>query len=519
MNRLASTVVLALAGLSLASGCVSSPWLSQSEAVHRNSSTLGDNAAALPLTDRSDDADRSTAEISSGHDGSDLDRSDRDRSDRDREMHEMVAELKKLGTLDAEAQKSLLEDLNNIQPSIWPAYLAQMRAAMAYQQRAKEQRMSEQPPAPNASQGLAGESPAASATFAAGQPPTHRSPTHQPMLENGTAWETALREMTLGKTARRELAAFGIHSAKPPLPATSHTSISDPERALRRTVARPPQAKNDVEATRIGHDPTARRAVVAASYTQPTPYTPDNSHAWQRHVAEAAYVLESRLARRESTEIDDEADTEDQARLRLLYLLAGRREDAFRPIRSAAPALSEFWSNELYGLDTFLDTQAIADPADRTVRAKEAFDEANSRLGAAAPSLAVHSVAFCSDIDSFGRTTRFDTYDFQPNQEVLVYAEVDNFTTRPTTDGFHTSLAISYRIFDNEQRPVAQHDFPPAEDHCQSPRQDFFVSCRFRMPERIYNGEHTLKLALEDLNGNKFGESSIRFRIVEPKKR
>ena len=45
------------------------------------------------------------------------------------------------------------------------------------------------------------------------------------------------------------------------------------------------------------------------------------------------------------------------ARLRLLYTVAGRQEDAARPILDAAPATQAFLSKELEGLGLWLDAE------------------------------------------------------------------------------------------------------------------------------------------------------------------
>ena len=65
----------------------------------------------------------------------------------------------------------------------------------------------------------------------------------------------------------------------------------------------------------------------------------------------------------------------------MLYLLAGRREDALQPIPGAPPAEQEFWTKQLYGLGLWLDTQRNPDPARRAGEAKQALGDALARLG------------------------------------------------------------------------------------------------------------------------------------------
>jgi hypothetical protein len=135
-----------------------------------------------------------------------------------------------------------------------------------------------------------------------------------------------------------------------------------------------------------------------------------------------------------------------------------------------------------------------------------------ARLGEAAP-LVVRNLAFCTAVQSYGSVTPFKKCDFAPDQEVLLYAEVDNFRAEPTAKGFHTSLRSSYQIFDSRGQRVAEHEFSAIEEHCQNPRRDFFIGYHLRLPKRIYPGQHTLKLTVEDLKSHKIGESSVDLAV------
>jgi len=90
--------------------------------------------------------------------------------------------------------------------------------------------------------------------------------------------------------------------------------------------------------------------VVNASYDLP-------AGDWQTSLEGAIRALESAVSKTPQTQ-DDIAR---HVRLRLLYLSAGRRDAAIQPIPAAPPATQEFWSKELYGLATWLDTQRTAD--------------------------------------------------------------------------------------------------------------------------------------------------------------
>lgn len=146
----------------------------------------------------------------------------------------------------------------------------------------------------------------------------------------------------------------------------------------------------------------------------------------------------------------------------------------------------------------------------RLAAAKEELEKLSEPLP-----LAVRNLAFCTEIQSYGCTKRFEKYEFQPNEATLLYAEVENFVSEPTPEGYHTSLKSSYRIFDTHGQCVADHGFVATEEYCQNPRRDFFIGYRLRLPEDIGPGKYRLYLSIEDLNCQKTGQAEIEFEIVK----
>lgn len=229
---------------------------------------------------------------------------------------------------------------------------------------------------------------------------------------------------------------------------------------------------------------------------------------WEQLVKAAIEKLEKRKKQR----LDSELDEEDEARLRMLYLIADRRDDAVRVIASLEPEMQEFWSKQLFGLATLLNSDLISDRSNRLIESKRNLDEALRRLGESAP-LFVRNLAFITNVDSYGVYTPFDDYEFLPGALVLLYAEVENYRCKETARGYHTSLRNTYEIFDSSRQKVAEHEFSTNEEYCKSPRRDFYTVCEFRMPENLDPGKYVLRLTVADLNGDKAGESSITFHI------
>ena len=176
--------------------------------------------------------------------------------------------------------------------------------------------------------------------------------------------------------------------------------------------------------------------------------------------------------------------------------------------------MQEFWSQELYGLATWLDSQRVSDPSRRAGQSKPPLAAAVHRLEELAP-LVVLNLAFITEVQSYGIYKPFGKSEFTPGQELLLYAEVENFRSEDTPKGFHTVLQGSYQVFDSRGQRVAGQELNTVEEYCRNPRRDFFLAYRLSLPKRIYAGKHTLQLSLVDQKSQKIGQATIEFSVKE----
>jgi len=443
-----------------------------------------------------------------------------------------MSELQQVGALDPGAQARLLSDLQQTDPALWPLMVRQFRAALAYRRHSDS-------PGPSGAAAVQGQgvrpqagplpgrtslpSPAGQPAHTAGplagqpQPPSaacggslggangveqasyQQQPYRQPSYQQQVADQTGGAGATLAGAPpapgpSQSTAAFALAPAAASSPAHDNLHQGRPG-GVQADVARLPN--DTVRPATAGRQPAGR--------SERSGYAQD----W-RALTSAILALETDL----HGSSDQTQDLADQARLRLLYLAAGQRDSALRPISGAKPAVQDFWIKQLYGLGTWLDAQREPDESQRAGQAKQNLAEALSRLGELAP-LVVRNLAFCTEIQSFGCTTPFKSYEFTPGQLVLLYAEVDNFTSEPTPKGYHTSLRSRYRIFDAQGRCVEDQDFTVTEEYCRNRRRDFFIGYHLGLPERLAPGRYTLELTIEDLKGQKVGQSSIEFDIID----
>jgi hypothetical protein len=128
--------------------------------------------------------------------------------------------------------------------------------------------------------------------------------------------------------------------------------------------------------------------------------------------------------------------------------------------------------------------------------------------------LQIRNVSFCRQIQYFGNYERFPRDEFRPGQEVLLYAEIDNFKSEPTADGqYRTLLRSTLELLSpsGELRKVI--DFPATEDLCRNYRRDYFHNYQFVIPERLPLGPHTLKLTVFDELSGKMTSYSVNFVV------
>mgnify|MGYP001097145665 CR=1 FL=1 len=176
--------------------------------------------------------------------------------------------------------------------------------------------------------------------------------------------------------------------------------------------------------------------------------------------------------------------------------------------------MQDFWSQELYGLATWLDAERVTDASRRAGEAKIHLGAASGRLGELAP-LLVRNLTFITRVQSYGVYEPFDKNEFVPGQDVLLYAEVENFKSEETPRGFFTVLQGRYQIFDQGGRQVAEQDLSTTEEYCRNPRRDFFLGYFLRIPKGLSPGRYRLQLTVVDVKSQKVAQSSLDFTIKE----
>ncbi len=407
----------------------------------------------------------------------------------------VLAEVQELGQTDSAAQQALLDDLKKTDPSLWPQLVQVFRSSVAYRQQSAV-RLAQtgnangtQPTAPQAALSTpgGGDSPfmrqVGYETTATPNAPALRDPRSSSQILPGSA-----DGLIAPTTPTMDLAARYPDTQ---MPEAHLINVQD---------ARPVDERAPGDSV-MASGPAIQTAGQAA---EPAKFAID----WHDQLAATIRALESQTAAD-----GKRLSVDDQARLRLLYAAAGRREEA-SAVPSGTDSEQQFWNQELQGLFVVLEDAAATDPPRHTGEAAEHLRAAAAQLGQFAP-LAVKHLAFCTEVNSFGVYKPFPLYEFKPGQEVLLYAEIENFTSAATDEGYHTALHSSYQILNARGDRVAELDFAITEESCRNQRNDFFVRYFLTIPKNLPPGDYTLQLTVEDTQGHKAGQANIPLSIAK----
>ncbi|PHS00003.1 MAG: hypothetical protein COA78_24350 [Blastopirellula sp.] len=233
------------------------------------------------------------------------------------------------------------------------------------------------------------------------------------------------------------------------------------------------------------------------------------SQSWKETLATTIRRLETtakgkRLSQAEQSQL--------KIYLRMLYLMAQRKTDAVEKVKGLSTAEQDFWANLMFGMADYLQETGMSDEQ-RNLLALRSIRRAVNSLSETSP-LDVHNLHFIESVESYGRFKEFPNTQFKPNQEVLLYAEIDNLTATQVDGEFHSTLLSTYEIFDKAGQRIDYRKFPEVKDTCSTQRRDFYVPYRLYIPENLTPGDYVLELTVRDVDSNKFGEASIDFTVT-----
>lgn len=237
---------------------------------------------------------------------------------------------------------------------------------------------------------------------------------------------------------------------------------------------------------------------------------PKDPTRWTSELNQSVVALEKLL--QASTDMEPAIRMHHEMTLRILYLAQRNLEMAKRPISEATPREQEYLEHQLTAL--FHATSPDPNPSRPRHWAQVASEQKHAdRQLAALSNLQVSPPVFCTQVDGYGLVQKFDKNSFAPDQQVLLYCELENVTSQKVRDGFETKVRGTYEIRDAQGKRVVEQALPMEPDLCSNQRRDFFLVYMIYMPPNIDQGKYELILTMEDLCGNKFGTSKTEFEV------
>jgi hypothetical protein len=282
----------------------------------------------------------------------------------------------------------------------------------------------------------------------------------------------------------------------------------------------PPQALSTTPVTSSGipsTSPVSRSSEKPAA--EKTDSAADRRARLDKAREEMISALEQEIRQRRSDSTTDDELPRLEQQLRLIYLAAGRFDEAVSAVESLDASQRDAYKDLMFGLGVWISPDESRRSALRSAKVLHSLREATGQL-AATSKLEVRNLVFCERVDHFGWYSEFPKKEFQPKQQVILYAEVENFSAEQKgSAGYETELQGSYEILDSSGQIVASRQLQLDKEVCRNYRRDYFLAYRIYMPDDISAGRYRLELTVEDLKargkyqGRKLGDGVIEFTI------
>ena len=355
--------------------------------------------------------------------------------------------------------------------------------------------------------------------------PAIRLVTDLPSSQN-PAPNSASKKVAKGTIAAKNSPAENstITKTDPPAEASGFVGDQPPAKAMaaKKTESKPATPKATVKTVSASQAKEPSEAEVAQA--APTGATTDTSAVKPASsLARDPGKLEDRqlykaLVKRLSKPSPGESDADRASRLiklRYLTVLSGDVDSAVEKIEGMGEAEQEFLRHQLLGLWTMVDPSGHPVASRRITTALPQFREAAKFAGAATDSLELRSLAFCTEIESYGQIKPFPGNRFDAGQQVILYCEIENFTAKRSGEGFETHLQGSYDIFDENNKKVVTQLLPADKQLSANYLRDYFIAYQMHLPKQLAPGTYRLQLTMEDVQGKKYGQVSIPLEIAK----
>lgn len=247
------------------------------------------------------------------------------------------------------------------------------------------------------------------------------------------------------------------------------------------------------------------------------PATPTPNVA--RSAPEGKDTYKQRIAELETSVAADPNNLEDQFRLRMLYLVDSRDDDALAPTPGMNEELAEIMQAHFRALAA-ARSETGRDAAQWANRQLESLEDLRELVRSRAD-LLVPKVVLCTSIDGYGLYEPIEPLEFPAGRRsrAVLYIEVDNYKSEKIESGpqqgmYRTVLTTRQSLLNADGKELWSHTDKNIEDVARERRRDFFLSSQVPVPDVLAVGEYVLKVEVEDVLAGKINSNSVKFNIV-----
>ena len=413
-------------------------------------------------------------------------------------MAQVLDELEQVRAIDAQAQKRLLVDLKKTPLEEWPLVVDQFHSGLRYREQLKD-----------------------------------RSPV-EPLVKEKPLETTFSNEIGVqvqsGKSIDHQTPADVAPTASLHTKPGIHHGL--PETTVKPTAVaagNPPVSAPPSDVNKTRPAALASSTAILASHT--TPVTAPNakrlpeilpaptSGTGENKVHKSVPPEHSPTTASESIARQDPRTTPDVAaltQLKPMQLTAGQPDPILQKKADLSSTGHDHWTQQLLTLATSTNSASATNLKHRASTASYELAKALVQLRKQA-ALSVRNLAFCTTVYDYGAYDEYTESQFQAGQQLSLYAEVENFQSCMTDQGYLTSLASSYELLDEKGIGIDRGEFPSVKDYCRNRRRDFHIEYGLSLPEQIAPGSYRLQLTIQDNLSHKTGTHEIAFEVaVQP---
>lgn len=129
------------------------------------------------------------------------------------------------------------------------------------------------------------------------------------------------------------------------------------------------------------------------------------------------------------------------------------------------------------------------------------------------PVFAVQNACFASRVRAWGVVDRFETSQFDAGQELIVYFELDQLSSREAPDGHTTRVDAVLRLVGEDGRRIHEWTFEPLEETCRGHRRDYFARYLVELPATLDPGHCRLEVIASDTIAGRTAHASLPMEI------